>query len=485
MGVAPVIFMGVPRQFTRGYTLEVLRQLQPARVVIPCVGAFALASTVAEAGIPASAIEACDIALYTSVLGAYLAGRPFTVRAKGDLAWLNVYMTDAPGQVAAVALGIRILQFRAKRQSIYMREQVRELVARQEIYIAQLRAAALRMHAKLGGLAYQAEDLWALLARHVPDPQTGLYPPGATPESTLVLCNPPRYTGGYAKQYQGVDEAFEWERPNVRQFDEAQYAPLLRYLAGGPTTLVYYATSVATAKDPAPQWGPPWRSVFAHRPKTGKQAAINWIVANRDPLVKAKLQRGDVEAPVRAKYKLFEGEVTPQTDLRVLPEKKEVASYYRDLLVHNLPMANAERYKVLLADGELLATIGLHLQNLRAGGSMAGVAKLRFAFSVPNPHHRHLHKLTLLSVVSSWFWADEIGDLEDPPRAVQTTMLTPYAEAKTARGIFRLTGRERDEATGMFKLTYYADVATRTVEETKRLFFARWGERDASARRGR
>jgi hypothetical protein len=462
MSLPDILFKGVPRRFTRGYTLEVIQRHGPDRVIIPCVGAFALATTAVEAGIRPEQIEACDISLYTTVIGYYLAGKDLPLRAKGEFEWLSQYMVDPLGKVAAVALGIRLLQYMAKRPSLYQKERIRELVERQDSYVAQLRKAGEHMHARLGGISYEAEDMWALLGRNQePD------------QKTLILCNPPRYEGGYSKMYEGIDDAFDWAQPNVKQFGEAQYVPLVNYLSTGPKCLIYYATPVATAEDPADEWGKPWTSVFAHRPKTGAQAAINWIVANWNE--KKQLQRADVEPRVRAKFKLFrEGAITKDSDLRVQVESKEVASYYRDLFVHNLGHLNAERYKVLLLDGKLVATLGLHLQNLRAGGSMAGVAKLRFAFSVDHPDYPKIHKLTLLSVVSSWFWEGELSDIEPPPRSVQTTMLTPHPETKTARGIFKLTDREKDKDTGLFKLTYYADVVDRTPEETLAIFLSKW-----------
>lgn len=475
MSLPDILFKGVPRRFTRGYTLEIIQKHKPEKVVIPCVGAFALATTATEGGIRPEQIEACDISLYTSVIGCYLAGKDLPVRPRQGWDWLAPYMEDMEGRVAAVALAIRLLQYgygSPKKLPVFKRERIREILDRRDFYIEQLRGTARSMQARLGGIQFQPEDMWALLGRHVPDPTTGL--PVADPK-TLILCNPPRYTGGYDKMYAGVEDAFDWGQPNVRQFDETQYAPLVRFLAGGPHCLIYYATPVAAPVDPADEWGEPWTSVFAHRPKTGASAAINWIVSNKPE--RTKLQRADVEKPIKAKYKLFrEGRIDPENSrLEVKVESKEVASYYRDLFVHNLGHLNAERYKVLLLDGKLLATVGLHLQNLRAGGSMAGVAKLRFAFTVDHPDYDKLHKLTLLSVVSAWFWAGELSDIEPAPRAVQTTMLTPHPEAKTARGIFRLENRETDKETGQYKLSYFAEVVDRTPQETLKIFMERWG----------
>lgn len=482
MAIPDILFKGVPRGFTRGCTAEIVKRVRPERVVIPCVGAYALATTVVEAGVAPTQIEACDVSLYSSVIGAMLSGESFRLEALGRFEWLNGYMAENTGaadlatrQVAAVVWAIRLCQYEAKRDSLYVRERIRELVDRAPVYLAQGKRVAEEVRGKLMGLRYRAEDMNDLLARH------GV---GRTPEEgsrdepgTLILCNPPRYDKGYTKMYEGVDAAFSWDDPTVAQFTEKEYEPLLQRLSRGPRTLVYYATPVETAEDPAEEWGPPWKSVFADRPKAGKGVAINWISTNR-PVEEPRLKRSDVEPHVAPKYKLFrEGVVTPDADLRVVVESREVVSYYRDLLVHRLALVNAERYKLLMLNGELLGCVGVHLQNLRASGVLNGVAKLVFAMSVDNPNHRLLHKLTLMSVTSSWFWKDEISDIEPLPRAVQTTMLTKYPEVKTARGIFTMKGREFNEKTGEFKLTYYSDVAERTPRETLEEWLRRWGSR--------
>lgn len=476
MSLPDVLFKGVPRQWTRGYTAEVIRRQEPERVVIPCVGAYALATTVVEAGIDPSRIEACDISLYSTVIGRMLAGQEFpSLRAKGEFEWLNEYMTDPLRRVAAVVVAIRLLQYLGKKNSLYKWERVREVMERREVYLEQARRSAEKMFSRLAGLSYEAGDLWDLLERYVPG---GDDRDEEGKGGTLILCNPPRYTGGYDKMYQGVDDAFDWDEPSVSQFDETQYRRLVDYLADGPRALIYYATPVSTQENPAEEWGPPWTSVFAARPRTGKTAAINWIVSNRPNLApSAKLQRSDIEAPARGRYKMFrEGLIRSDSRLEVRVEKKEVVDYYRDLLVHNLGMVNAERHKVLLLDGKLLAVMGAHLQNLRASGVLNGICKLTFAFTVDHPGYDRLHKLTLMSVVSSWFWTHEISDIEAMPRAIQTTMLTPRPEVKTARGIFKLKDRERDPTTGWNKLTYYAELVDRTPEETLGEWLRRWGE---------
>ena len=145
MSIPDVIFKGVPRAWTRGYTAEVIRRQRPERVVIPCVGAYALASTVVEAGIAPEVIEACDISLYSTVIGKMLAGEEMGLTAKGEWEWLNQYMGDAEGRVAAVVVAIRLLQYLSKKDSVYKWERIREVRERREVYIEQARRAALKI----------------------------------------------------------------------------------------------------------------------------------------------------------------------------------------------------------------------------------------------------------------------------------------------------------------------------------------------------
>src|SRR5690606_31362759 len=136
-------------------------------------------------------------------------------------------------------------------------------------------------------------------------------------------------------------------------------------------------------------------------PRTGRTAAINWIMSNQANL-DLNLKRADTgrETP-KPKYPLFtEHEIKPDSDLRVLRESRDLVSYYRDLLVHKLPMINSENHCVLLLDGRLLAAVGLHMQNYLTSNL---APSLTFAFS---PHHKiytRMQKLVLMSVCSIWF----------------------------------------------------------------------------------
>jgi len=71
-----------------------------------------------------------------------------------------------------------------------------------------------------------------------------------------------------------------------------------------------------------------------------------------------------------------------------------------------LPGSLTEIYVRLFLDGFLLGVAGLHLYNFRTGSLPANIT---FAFTTPQEGYRRLHKLTLMSILSTWFWDDVLG----------------------------------------------------------------------------
>jgi hypothetical protein len=167
----------------------------------------------------------------------------------------------------------------------------------------------------------------------------------------------------------------------------------------------------------------------------------------------------------------------------VRPERKDVVSYFRDLLVHRLALRSTELYLSLLIDGELLAVMGFHMQDFHTRPDAS--VKQTFCFTPKHHRYRHIHKLALLAHTSSWFWqslvdAGHIADIFGIPPGVQTTMFSMCPEVMTVRGIYKLKTREPDKTHG-FKLSYYADMVDRSPEETVALWLKKWGKKDANA----
>lgn len=468
-----ILFKGIPRSPTRGYTARVLTAVKPDLVVIPCTGSFSLAWVALQAGIAPNRIVCGDISLYSTALGNAIMGQDWRLELKADDLYAETvrqYLTDPISKAAAVLLMVRILQFvrplaENGQEKAFYAHQRRELLHNAALYIDQLRDQIEALATTLKGLHYIAQDMWVTMEEYCGD------------AGVVALVNPPRYSGGYDRMFAGIDAIFDWDEPQASQFTERDYKLLMDTLGRQPAlSLMYYATD---GPEPVEQqkWGDPWRSVFADRPGSMGRAAINWIVANRDPVgveaSRAKINVGE------AKYPLFDGVIESTSHIHALKVNKIVGDYYRDLFIHKLPGSTTEVYVGLMLDGHLMGIVGLHLADLRRGKVvkkgekvLAHCASVTFAFTCPHPVYDRLHKLTLMSIVSSWFWDDVLGkeawyELNGTPKHVKTTMLTQHPENKTARGIMKLDTRE-EQKDGSYKLTYSAAVIGRDREGTLR-----------------
>ena len=298
-----ILFRGIPRGPTRGYTAQVLAAVKPERVVIPCTGSFSLAVVAIKAGVKAEAIVSGDISLYSTALGHAIMDKDWRLELKdGEGEYAKPYLTDPLSKAAAVLYMIRVLQYKPKIDKVFHRDRYRELTVNADAYIGHLKEQIGALAEKLHGLEYQARDMWATLEDYRDNPQA------------VLLANPPRYTGGYVRMFRGIDQVFDWDEPDAEQFAEKDYSRLMDLLGGSKAlTLMFYATP---QEDPSPLWGEPWRAVFADRPGSKRTAAINWIIASSAP-IEAAVSRSRIEEG-KAKFPLFAGEVKPDSDLRAV-----------------------------------------------------------------------------------------------------------------------------------------------------------------------
>lgn len=465
-----ILFRGIPRGPTRGYTVQVLAATKPSKVVIPCTGSFSLAEISRQAGVASDKIVCGDISLYSTALGNAIAGNDWRLEVKGDFSELaEPYMVDPVSKASFVLFILRLLQYKKKSEKIHHLDYQRELLANVEEYIGQIKSQIREMAIGLSNLDYQSRDMWETLEAYRND------------EGAVLLVNPPRYTGGYKRMFDGVEAVFEWDEPPAEQFTEKDYARLMALLGESQAmTLMYYATPM---DDPSPLWGEPWKAVFADRPGNKRLASVNWIISNRDAIPvevnRAKIKEG------RPKYALFRGGLASDSQLRAVSLSREVGDYYRDLFIHRLPGSFAEQYVGLLLDGYLFGVVGFQAKNYRSGGGWKQGNLFRdsigmvFAFTVSHQVYKRLHKLTLMCAVSQWLHDVTYGAypwyvLRGPPKRIQTVMLTKHPENKTARGVLKMAHRER-QGDGSYKLSYFGEILTRTEEETLQEWLKKYG----------
>lgn len=455
-----LLFKGIIRRHVRGYIADAIERLGAERVVVPCAGTFALAATARSAGVEPGSISAADISLYSSVIGSHLAGEDMRLVARGPMAWLNPYMNSSRDKAAAVVLAIRTLQYEQGRPNPFKQDNARELRAHAASHLAEAASELDTLHSILAGIHYRAEDMMALIDRHRDDP------------AALIVANPPRYTGGYDKMFAGIDDIFDWDAPEVPQFTEDGFIPMLADLRDAPAPMLLCYAERADQGDPASQF-PGWKSVFAHRPKPGIGESVDWVLANTAAAAKLPplLSRSDNRNPAIHRYALLGSsrEIGDHSTLTVRQESAATVSYYRDLFGHRLVTSGplARLPGGLFVDGRLLGVFVVETRAMLTSQQQTRgrIGDFQMTFSIQND--RLAHKLMLMSMASSWFWRGLIQDpLTPPPERIQTTMLTPYPEVKTARGIMALT--ERKETPDGYKLIYQTPVIDRTPADTIR-----------------
>ena len=178
MASAPdVLFKGIPRGPTRGYTAKVLQAFRPEIVVIPCCGSFSLAAVAKEAGVLPHDIVCGDVSLYSTALGNAIMGQDWRLEVKPDCPFpelaeiLNAALAESSDPIAkaAVALfGVRYLQYVKKKANRFYENLQAELCRNAPSYLEQLRLQALGLAEGLSGCQYHARDMWLTLDEYMP-----------------------------------------------------------------------------------------------------------------------------------------------------------------------------------------------------------------------------------------------------------------------------------------------------------------------------
>ena len=243
MASPDILFKGIPRGRTRGYTADVIRAVRPEIVVVPCCGSFSLAQVAVEAGIKPEGIVCGDISLYSTALGKAIMDEDWELGVKPEGAevceMVSSYLDEGPvGKAAVVFFVLRVLQYNRKVMGAWHRDHQRELLENAGVYMQQIMDHISEVKLQLHGLTYQARDMWETLDEYRDNPDA------------ILLTNPPRYSGGYERMFAGIEAIFQWDEPEVAQFTEADYGRLMELLGESEaTTLMYYATQ---GEDPTP-----------------------------------------------------------------------------------------------------------------------------------------------------------------------------------------------------------------------------------------
>jgi hypothetical protein len=443
-GPAGQLFLGTTVSPVREFIAERIDPDRHARVILPCVGRWAVATAAAkQAG--ADRIEASDLSLFSSVIG-YLADPTKTleqleVRIPDGM---ERFVDGAEDEVEWGAGALLCVKFLSSPAKSAFDQQLRNEIWRRAVDYRGQVAEGLRQQVDLlAGCSYEVADVRAVTEELVlADPDDAA--------RVFYYVNPPGYAGGYTKMY-GVAERMMWEpRLETGEFHPDEAFGLLASLTESPATVLGY---VHHGDDAAPEG---WVKLMAHAPKEGR---VDYIVANRDP------DGARLTIPPRAdreprRWPIYnEQEITPESVIEFVKVDKDTALHYRDLFVHRLGQSSAQWYGLMLIDGRVVTAFGLLPRALIQG--ISPYLSEVFGISMTSRRYGRLGKLFMLALTCGDFkrWAQATWPnllLNYEPHGIETASPTLHHEGKTDRGVLKLV-RRVELPNGGFQLLYTGD----------------------------
>lgn len=213
-------FIGAVASSVRQTLAQYAKEIEHPVLLIGA-GNFTVASALRSGGYTGP-ITACDVSLYTSALGAFLADSPLEVSENPDCPeqLQGLLRLDSPiDAVASIALLYDL------REVWQMKNPFQERVMRQYrlkwdtlLDATREKLQAYKQH--VSPIDYQAKDGFDLLAEHAPD--------------HTVFAFPPTYRAGYERLEKLLRAAIAWEQPPYREMTDKSmdlYEEISRFAA--------------------------------------------------------------------------------------------------------------------------------------------------------------------------------------------------------------------------------------------------------------
>jgi len=288
------------------------------RLVVPCAGQFATITEAVRAGFSGERIEASDVSLFTTTLAAALRFVELPGVSLRDPMMEGLDPSDPIDVLYALKLGVMA----EHANNYYKRQYVTDLLRRRDAHREKLRSQIGQLAERLGkGIVYTPMDMLLHLEVCEDDPRT------------LVQLNPPSYKRGYERMFD-YGERIGWTQPLYREFDPKVGYEELALRAEEARALVVWIQYLR----PVPKRR--WQVVASTEHKGG---ASTWLMANRPE--EAVRLAGGVRGYGLGKTKCrglklrilpTDHRVTKESTVGFVEVPREVASYYRDLLVHRV-----------------------------------------------------------------------------------------------------------------------------------------------------
>lgn len=450
------LFFGSLIKEHREYLAKVIPKIKPEKVTIPAVGMFNFANVCISAGIPPEKIYTSDISLFSSVLGYLfdpeksLLDLPIKDEVKVELKKL----TSEIERAAYLLLLIKTQQLDPSKY--YMEIILDDIIIRWAEHHKKLSQRLEKYASKYAGLHYEIRDMWEVMNN----------------DAGLILVCPPVYSGGYERQFKKAEQLVGYVEPTP-QFIHKE---LFRSLVERATEL---SIPVFISSYDVEKCLPPENLLCAVEKKQYLIEAIGindvkYIGEYGLERVFVSRVKDNMNAP---KYKIMTDEdvITPQSKITFVRVSKDVGLYYRDLFAHRLGNTKAEIYMLMLIDGKVAMTFGLHSANLRMLKT-EDIFEV-FGFSVSLQKYPTINRLLMLAITCEEFKQlilkggllgvkNQLFTL----KGLKTTCISKYRKVRLNNGILQIIKREKMK-NGNYKIVYRTDFYKgRTFADCIRIF---------------
>jgi hypothetical protein len=332
------------------------------KVYVGCSGAFTVEQILSRYA-PKARIWGNDVSLYSSVLGAYLAGQDFNLTVREEaFSWLNSFLGDVEAKAAAVMVLLEALKyekavnvFKARHWAHYLNNFERF----HQATIARLRDRKQEVRLE----AYTSKDIFDLLDE--------------IPQEAVAVAFLPTYAGGYERMFKRLEEIFDWDRPVYGLIDAERKAAILEKMK--TRDYLYLDDRVVE--------GLPMVAVV----RKARMKPV-YVYSNMEAL-----RRGVLKQQRHAEFVPFtrlsdDDTITKESQLTLIPTSNRVVNYYRDVYLSKgvgIP-ADGEVPLVAALDGKVFGF--LIYSRMQGGGDVYLLAD----FVVNSGRYRRLAKLLAL-----------------------------------------------------------------------------------------
>lgn len=430
------IFQGVPRKFSRDWVTEFLKKEKFDKYYVPLSGRFAMAQTIARAGVDPTKIFCSDIGLFSCAMGYYLADKDvkeLRVEFDSQIFQGNDVPQDNLGLVTHILYAIKWCQLK-KAKNEYMRFAFQEFARRQKTYLKNIQQGLDDHKRLLDGMHYEIRDAREII-QQVKD------------ENAFIFINPPAYKGGYLKMFP-IGDWIEWNEPgDIEEWDPKEYTAILDQLSGAKCTATSYRYK--DLKDMPESW-------YAVSAEVILKDRIDYLIANKktDTLrIMTKVEK--FPAPTFPIYD--DAEIWKGSKIDIVPLMREDAFYYRDLFVHKLSSVSAQVNIGWLIDGKIFTVSGYDVTQAARGN--LGYVHETYGISIPSAKYPRLNRLFMYFTTCQQFF-DELSKMVNVKtveiKGMKTVCLSRMPEVRINHGLLKKIKSEQQKD-GTWRLEYYHD----------------------------